>query len=311
MIKKLQFKFTMFYIAVIILIFGLCSCADDFPTSSNDFSTEYGNSIIYKNIPNWDKNISFSNSIEKEDSKYFTPESYRSIYVPYTGKDYIKVSYKDTNTLTKLWKSMIDRKGVGDGNRYYIQTTEGELYFDKDYNIRWSKKPNIVLKNFKGGVIVQYKNGLTRKDAGNEHDGSGGKMIGKYAIAGLYTYAFGLPEVMEWKSDMMNLFFGYYSAIKGDKNELYKDRMEILVLNGGLPLNEEGIYKEGDLNISRYGYFALQSYLDPIDNGYANGNEHLNNILGNSPEKYISSLKAYNVYKWGFRWQHKKYDLLQ
>ena len=298
--NKLQFKFIIFLIASIIFIVGFCSCADEQPTSVNGFSNGDGYSARNKsNLPIWDKNISFSTS------------EYLTIYVPYTGKDYIKVSYKDTNTLTKLWKSMIDRKGVVDGSRYYIQTTEGELYFDKDYNIRWSKKPNVVLKNFKGGVIVQYKTGLTGKDAGNEYDSSGGKMIGKYAIAGLYTYAFGLPEVMEWKSDMMNLFFGYYSAIKGDENELYKDRMEILVLNGGLPLNEEGIYKEGDLNLSRYGYFALQSYLDPIDNGYANGNEHLNNILGNSPEKYISSLKAYNIYKWGFRWQHKKYDLLQ
>lgn len=90
-------------------------------------------------------------------------------------------------------------------------------------------------------------------------------------------------------------------------NELYADRIEILVLNGGLPLNEKGTYTSS----SSSGYFALQSYLDPIDNGYANGNKDLNNILGKSPEKYISSLKSYNLYKWGFSWQHKKYNLLQ
>lgn len=311
MINKLQLKFIIFFIVAIVSIFGLCSCAEENPTSASDFSTgesnSGGSSKNTSNIPSWDKNLSFSDSGKYEGSKYFSPESYLTIYTPYTISDYVKVSYDDTESLTRLWKAMIDRKGLKDGSRYYIQTTEGELYFDKDYNIRWSKKPNVILKKFKGGVIVQYKVGLTGKDAGNEHDASGGKMIGKYAIAGLYTYALGLPEVMEWKSDMINLFFGYYSAIKGDMNELYADRIEILVLNGGLPLNEKGTYTSS----SSSGYFALQSYLDPIDNGYANGNKDLNNILGESPEKYISSLKSYNLYKWGFRWQHKKYDLLQ
>lgn len=294
MINKLQLKFIIFSIVAIVSILGLCSCAEENPASAEvDYS---GGSLRNRsNIPIWDKNISFS------------PSSYLTIYTPYTGNDYVKVSYEYTEALTRLWKAMIDRKGLKDGSRYYIQTTEGELYFDKDYNIRWSKKPNVILKKFQGGVIVQYKVGLTGNDAGNEHDASGGKMIGKYAIAGLYTYALGLPEVMEWKSDMINLFFGYYSAIKGDMNELYADRMEILVLNGGLPLSEKGTYS----SFSSSGYFALQSYLDPIDNGYANGNKDLNNILGKSPEKYISSLKSYNLYKWGFRWQHKKYDLLQ
>ena len=315
MISKLQLKFIIFSIIAIVSILGLYSCAEENPTSASDFSTgesnSGGSSKNTSNIPSWDKNLSFSDSGKYEGSKYFSPESYLTIYTPYTSSDYVKVSYEDTESLTRLWKAMIDRKGLKDGSRYYIQTTEGELYFDKDYNIRWSKKPNVILKKFKGGVIVQYKVGLTGKDAGNEHDARGGKMIGKYAIAGLYTYALGLPEVMEWKSDMINLFFGYYSAIKGDMNELYADRMEILVLNGGLPLNEKGIYQKENLAISKYGYFALQSYLDPIDNGYANGNKDLNNILGKSPEKYISSLKSYNLYKWGFRWQHKKYDLLQ
>lgn len=54
---------------------------------------------------------------------------------------------------------MIDKKALGNGTRLYIKTDDGDLLFDKNYNIRWSKRPEKVLKWFQGGVMVRIMAG--------------------------------------------------------------------------------------------------------------------------------------------------------
>lgn len=242
--------------------------------------------------------------------------TYRTVFAPFTGsKNYYDVSFADTNTLTKLWKAIVGRKQFSDGTRMYIKTREADLLFDADYNIRWSKRPSVVLKWFKGGAIMQIKKGLNGPDTPKNHDAQGGRMVGTYAVVGLYTYGYDLAEVKGWgsyASDVLNEFFGFYN---GNMWFQYKGRMELICLNFGLTLNvDTGTYYP---YVNHHGY-GLQMYYDPgngnFDNsqwngyGYVDGRgDKIYNILGNTPERYIPIMKPNDIYARGFRWAAKTY----
>lgn len=245
----------------------------------------------------------------------FYRSSYRTVYAPFTGsKNYYSVSYNDTNTLTKLWKAIVGRKQFSDGTRMYIKTRDGDLLFDEDYNVRWSKRPSVVLKWFKGGAIMQIKKGFEGANTPKNHDAQGGRMVGEYAIMGLYTYAYDLNTVKGWgsyASDVLNEFFGYYN---GNTWFQYAGRMELLCLNTGLSLNvDTGTYYPY-VNHHGYGlqmYYDWNGYMDDrgwAGNGYVDGRgDKIYSILGNTPERYIPHLIPNNIYGRGFRWAAKTY----
>lgn len=122
-------------------------------------------------------------------------DSYRQIYVPFAGVyyknakgenvwNYATVSYMDSNTLTQLWKDQMDAKGRGKDKDFFLRNanTAGNLkagndyyFFDSDFNIRHKKYPNVVIKEFVGGVMTAYY-----------HDDPGSESKGTIVVGGLY-----------------------------------------------------------------------------------------------------------------------------
>ena len=125
--------------------------------------------------------------------------SYRSIYVPFAGVysndaqgkpvwNYATVSYMDRETLTQLWKDQMDAKGRGKDKDFFIRnhnnafadfkTGNNYYFFDADYNIRHKKWPDVVIKQFVGGVMTMYY-----------HDDPGSISKGTVVVGGLYRTA--------------------------------------------------------------------------------------------------------------------------
>ena len=269
---------------------------------------------------NGDHNSTTWNLAETK-GKSFYGASYRSVYVPLNmgqnGK-WIGVSYNDTDRLTRLWKAMID-KGIRDGKRrLYIKTRDGDLFFDANYNVRWSKKPDVIMKRFQGGAMVKSAEGYgNNEQAAREYDY---KFSGSYAIAGLYTFADSLYEVnRKYGSESLNYFFNWRYKTSGYGYQLAPEHqqyvaqsaggaMELLVLHPGYPVD----LGTGKYFVGRTGTpadwsgtaYAVQTYKEKnqTDIGYRDGNHHLYNIKGNTPERYMPAMGVHQLYHLGYRW---------
>ena len=259
-------------------------------------------------------------NIAETKGKAFYGASYRSVYLPLnmgqSGK-WIGVSYNDTDRLTRMWKAMID-KGIRDGKRrLYIKTGDGDLFFDANYNVRWSKKPDVIMKRFQGGAMVQLREGYgNNEQSAREYDY---KFSGSYAIGGLYTFADSLYNVNnKYHSESLNYFFNWrYNTTGGyqlsPENQQYVAQtaggaMELLVLHPGYPLDlGTGKYFVGSTGTpadwSGTAY-AVQTYKEKnqTDIGYRDGNHHLYNIKGNTPERYMPAMGVHQLYHLGYRW---------
>ena len=254
-------------------------------------------------------------NIEETKGKTFYGSSYRTVYVMgVSPSPWIRVSYNDTDRLDRLWKWRVDG-GRRDGQRrMYIKTKDGDFFFDEDYNMRWSKRPDVVLKWFKGGAIVQLSKGGR---GNNVHSASeyGSTWSGSYTIGGLYTYAMHLSQANRFNSDMVNTFFGSETGLvrKPDNSAyLFSGRMEILALHPGYPVDlGTGIFKVVKWDTTGWTgtAYAVQSYMAyKYYSGYMDGSGNgLYNIKGNSPERYQPHLSTYQLYyDWGFRWAFDK-----
>lgn len=263
---------------------------------------------------NWDPSETWN--IDQTKGLSFYGSSGRGVYLrganptPWRGG----VSYNDTDRLTRMWKFTIDG-GIRDGKRRkYIKSQDGDFFFDENYNIRWSKQPDVVMKWFQGGAIVQLSEGYGDNEFSSiEEQRDSVRFSGSWTIGGLYTYAMSLSEANRFNSDSVNAFFGSETGLVRKNNNslyLYGGRMEILVLHPGYPLDKgTGKYK-GLWAGSRPGQgwtgeaWAAQSYMayNP-HSGYMDGNGNgLYNIKGNSPERYQPHLSTYQIYHLYFRW---------
>ena len=201
----------LFVIIVIITTIGMFSCADNQTANlqqtglidkSGNLIT---NTLVKTNIayfrgtiPIWATNGKFdyvitTNTNSEIEIKYTNevvypdyPEDasdYYSIIVPYSGKTYYTVSYKDTNRLKQLWLDQVQRKGQSDGkvfairNRdndrdmnnfqnlhnhngesrydYYYFKDNGDIVYKGGDKNNWKKE--YVMKKLVGAVIVNYR----------------------------------------------------------------------------------------------------------------------------------------------------------
>ena len=249
-------------------------------------------------------------NVEETKGKTFYGSSYRGVYIFGVSEPWTRVSYNDTDRMDRIWKNMIDR-GIRDGKRrMYIKSDDGDFFFDENYNIRWSKKPDTVLKWFQGGVIAQLRQGY----GNNVHSASeyGSTWSGSWTIGGLYTFAMHLSEANRFNSTRVNEFFWDNSSLKGRWSR-FGGRMEVLVVHPGYPVDlGTGLFKVVKWDTTGWTgtAYALQSYTASKDTGYDDGNHYIWNIKGNTPERYMPHLdKTHQLYHLSFRWAFDKtYD---
>ena len=223
--KKLLKRVAIVLLIAVFSLAGIVACggADDIVGSASvSGETSGGNkpnvSSSYPNSPMdgpWDN------------------ESYRSVYVPFAGVsskkangqmnwNYCTVSYMDSNTLTQLWKDLMDAKGRGNGknrdfflrnlnNNGNLKSNNDYYFFDADYNIRHKKYPNVVIKEFVGGVMTMYY-----------HDDPGSTSRGTIVVGGLYRTAIANASIV-----------GNDKGISYFLNGRNVGDLEVLILNVG------------------------------------------------------------------------------
>lgn len=147
------------------------------------------------------------------------------VYAPFAGigaegdYKYATVSYVDTPSLSELWKRVIKRNAHS-GEQFVIRNrgTGTYFYFDDNMDIRWSRRPNEVIKYFVQGIIIQHKCGNDTK--------------GAWAIAGLYKLNRDTDYLRKWNDTGVNIVQG--ELFRYDRNA---GEYDIIVLNPGHVVN--------------------------------------------------------------------------
>lgn len=332
MIKITKILFKRIAIIILIAIFsvaGIIACSGDTITGGGgsytyDSGTVTNPTNTTDSIMIWgDTNISSMPTPEPEptpDPKptpepepqpTFPQNTYRELYVPYVGAknargwNYTNVSYQDKETLTALWRDMIMRKGEKDGGengkKFYLKSPDGDFFFDENLHIRWSKKPAQILKRFIGGVMFNYQG--TKVD-----DKTTGTRNGERTIGGLYTYALHIKDLQSHgvNNTTTRIMFGVKVHRNWELNGA-GGRMEVLVLNTGIPINERGYHH---WKAWGYGDWGAQSYFQDDNNGFQDGNYHLSNILGRDPNYYMPNMTSVNnLWYYQIRFSPKNYNM--
>ena len=253
--SKLNFRALLLVLIAIVMVAGFISCADSNQLPMGDFSVvdaptgpldNNGNVITNTvtnvititnttNLPNWTTNwvtnwvtnvIKVTNVVPN--TEYHQSTKYK-VYAPFSGigregdYKYTNVSYLDTKTLSELWKNVIKMKShAGQELTLRNRGTGTYFYFDDNMDLRWSKKPNEVIKKFVQGLIIQHKCGNDTK--------------GAYAIAGLYQINRETAELKKWNDTGVNIVQGeLFSPYSGYERVI--GEFDIIVLNPGHIIN--------------------------------------------------------------------------
>ena len=196
---------------------------------SSDIEIKYTNEIVAPNLPD-------------------DPTEYYKIFVPYSGKDYYTVNYKDTNELKKLWLNQIKRKNRSDGkvfairNRdnngdinnfqnlnnhngkarydYYYFNDDGDIVYKGGDKTRWSEE--ILVKRFVGAVIVDYRKVTRRTSESIPYKPDQIAHTGEWTVGGIYQMSVTVNEARErFKGEQ--LLDGVYDFIAARKDIWLKD----------------------------------------------------------------------------------------
>ena len=242
-----------------------------------------GKDIIYTNYVYEDRTIYVTKHVTNvvPDTNSYVSRQHKSflyrVYAPFAGigpegeYKYTTVSYVDIPALSELWKRMINRKSFS-GERFIIRNrTSGRyFYFDDNMDLRNSMNPNIILKRFVQGIIIQYKCGNDTK--------------GAYAIAGLYKVEHDTKTISGLWDDGINIMQGYLFS-----QDRIPGEYDILVLNPGHVVNG-----------SEYGFEMYNSVYN-----YAYGT---NPYYEQRPEYYMSKI-THVTEAWKNYRPHELYDL--
>ena len=192
------------------------------------------------------------------------------VYAPWAGigaegdYKYTNLSYLDIKTLSEIWGRVVKMKShAGQELTIRNRTTGTYFYFDDDLNVRWSKRPNEILKEFVQGLIIQHRCGNDTK--------------GAYAIAGLYRLTKDTSELRTWNDTGINILQG--ELFRWTR---YKGEVEILVVNPGHVIDGK-----------EYG-FEIYNYYDPY-HGMNSGNTRM--YFEERPESYMGKLTVIEAWK--------------
>lgn len=343
--RKKGLKAIVFLIIAVISIMGFVACNDNSDITGSDVVNNFSqdgdvkkdsenteSESITSNIPIWDTDY-----VPELPKDPYPADTYMEIMVPF--KRNVRVSYQDTETLDQLWKDVVDRtdKFPRDGNRrLYIKTANtwdgdkgGNFYFDNDYNIRWDKKPEWIMKIFRGGAIIKYLPGLRGSATPDGHNPKGGgDYNGHWALGGIYSYGVGwhshiktIPMADEIRN-YPKIFFGMFSPndTKYASMTEYREvgKTEVLVLHLGMAVDlgtgrwEVDGKKAWNLTDNHWTgvAYAAQIYMDFE---HDRGSGFWKQIKGQNPVEYMGRLEAkgpHQIYKWGFRFaSDRSYNL--
>ena len=186
--------------------------------------------------------------IPEPEQPTFPASTYYKIYAPWVKWDESQspngwrtnVSWKDTNTLSQIWKQQIEGGKNNDGKRWFIRDGDNYgydhrwgnyYYFDKNLDLVYYRKGkgSLTLRKFRTGIIVKY---------------SAGRNKGTWAIGGLYETVLRKSEITGNNINSLNIFMGTSHMEVGERN---KGCLAVLTMNTGY----DDVYQE-EFGIDHY-----------------------------------------------------------
>ena len=274
----------VFLLAALLCIFGISSCGGGIELSPNiDFNdkdyNDNGNTNTNSNNPT--NSVTPTPEPEPTPTPSFPEDSYRNIeYHEGTGRNYtskkVRVSYKDTATLSQIWTNMI--------TKFLVRGYYAEFDFKPNGDLYWENK---LLKKFEGGTIIMYRNGKLWT----------GGYDTTYGIGGVYTYAISRDDANNLGNDTVKVLF--------NKNTKYdnggkKGRIEVLVLNYGFFWDG---YTAGGMNIWYNNLLIVDNSNWNLIFGFQSYNRRTDDYLGRyfgdkTPEENMKALEnTWNYWK--------------
>ena len=298
-IIKVSKRIAIILSIVAFSVAGVISCGSDDITGS-DLSGATGVDIDIGGNTNIGEDTNSATNFPEDSSLmvYITPWTTRrgrGVYMPASlPYNFDKVSYQDTNTLTELWKGIIEGEKILDGKRWAIRDVNigkdanSYYYFDDNFDIVhvYEKETaagkyghSVKVKQFLGGVIVRYSGGeanpttmsigglyktLLNKDKNNSQ--------GKIGYA-KYKYDNNLKEFMRAE----------HNREEGD--------LSIIFMNVGYDNHKEP--RE----------FGVDEQYCSTDNNYRKNPDY---FLGKDPESYSGTINYVNN---NYIWKNEKLNI--
>ena len=210
---KVSKRIAIMLLIAIFSIAGIVACggAEDISGSKGGDIVEApapGKTGFKSDLPSWGANY-----IPKQTPKATFPEdTYMTVYSPWRGENYPKVSWQDSETLTMIWKEMISKKwnknqrwfvkGASYGNwdynpdswkdpgLFYYPPEYNYYYFDQNFDIVYYKdlkKTSIKLMKLVGATIVRWNK--------EKKQGNNPTYVGTWTVGGIYQTILTYDEI--------------------------------------------------------------------------------------------------------------------
>ena len=240
---------------------------------------------------------------EPEPEPEVYPEyTYYTVRVPFANSGgynaTAKVSYRDTNELSKLWRAMVKMDGVP-GQVFFIRNSGGPFsgqqntsqylfsgdnyfYFDDNLNIGYR---GVIIKRYKGAAMIPFAN-----------------QRGTYTVGGVYETAFNGYDG-DWG------VFGYsgqsqgQAMIMGRTDNRKAGDKDVFVIN---------VTGEKDIGVGRqFNGYGLDVYWKSTRTARANfgrdeqaaaWSQDIRNFIGRDPDGLLRDLDAIHHYGWTGNW---------
>lgn len=255
------------------------------------------------NLPIWETNKKFDN-IEMP-KRTFPEDTYMTVYTPWRGENYPRVSWQDSETLLRIWKEMISKKynknarwfvkGASYGNwdfnpnrwkdwMFYFPPEANYYYFDKNFDIVYYKdtqKATLKIMKLVGAAIVRWNK---EKSQGNSPS-----YVGTWTVGGIYQTILTHAEITGNNNDDLNFF-------TRAEHMPSRDNKPLQVINMNLGYNDHTFTEFG---IDNY-------YNTTMGDGYYNNITQFTNKTPQELDEFLNC-KINLSWQWNLDWHNWRF----
>lgn len=290
---------------VVFVIAGITACKKKVTQPSDYQQTvdtpDPGKTGIETDLPFWDNNY-----VPKLPPKPTFPEdTYMTVYTPWRGENYPRVSWQDSETLLRIWKEMISKKynknsrwfvkGASYGNwdfnpnrwkdwMFYFPPEANYYYFDKNFDIVYYKdtqKATLKIMKLVGAAIVRWNK---EKSQGNSPS-----YVGTWTVGGIYQTILTHAEITGNNNDDLNFF-------TRAEHMPSRDNKPLQVINMNLGYNDHTFTEFG---IDNY-------YNTTMGDGYYNNITQFTNKTPQELDEFLNC-KINLSWQWNLDWHNWRF----
>ena len=235
----------------------------------------------------------------------FPADTYMTVYTPWRGENYPRVSWQDSETLLRIWKEMISKKynnnsrwfvkGASYGNwdfnpdrwkdwMFYFPPEANYYYFDKNFDIVYYKdtqKATLKIMKLVGAAIVRWNK---EKSQGNSPS-----YVGTWTVGGIYQTILTHAEITGNNNDDLNFF-------TRAEHMPSRDNKPLQVINMNLGYNDQTFTEFG---IDNY-------YNTTMGDGYYNNITQFTNKTPQALDEFLNC-KINLSWQWNLDWHNWRF----